>query len=195
MATKIRAQIAYEAHSERAGGKSLATGQQLPPWEKLSPEDSGRAESCRHGRREVGWPRPSQVRGMNLNAEEWRDVVGFEANYEVSSCGRVRNRNTGRILRPWIAGYCYYYVRLCQKKRAIHVLVAEAFCGPKPSLNHEVAHWDGVTTNNCATNIRWATRAENIADQRRHGTLNGSGVRGECHPRSKLSDRDVHEIR
>jgi hypothetical protein len=66
---------------------------------------------------------------------------------------------------------------------------------PKPSLNHEVAHWDGVTTNNCATNIRWATRAENIADQRRHGTLNGSGGRGECHPRSKLSDRDVHEIR
>lgn len=38
MATKTRAQIAYEAYFERAGGKPLATGQQLPPWEKLSPE-------------------------------------------------------------------------------------------------------------------------------------------------------------
>lgn len=38
MATKSKAQIAYEAYSENAGGKSLATGQPLPPWEKLSPE-------------------------------------------------------------------------------------------------------------------------------------------------------------
>jgi hypothetical protein len=38
MAIKTRAQVAYEAYFENAGGKSLATGQPLPPWEKLSPE-------------------------------------------------------------------------------------------------------------------------------------------------------------
>ena len=38
MATKIRAQIAYEAYFEWAGGKSLATGQPLPGWSSLSLE-------------------------------------------------------------------------------------------------------------------------------------------------------------
>ncbi len=35
---KTRAQIAYEAYFEAAGGKSLATGQPLPQWDALSPE-------------------------------------------------------------------------------------------------------------------------------------------------------------
>ncbi|MCL4851804.1 MAG: hypothetical protein KJZ78_10530 [Bryobacteraceae bacterium] len=38
MATKTRAQIAYEAYFERAGGKSLATGQSLPYWDALPVE-------------------------------------------------------------------------------------------------------------------------------------------------------------
>jgi hypothetical protein len=33
---KSKAQIAYEAYFEKAGGKSLATGQSLPGWEALS---------------------------------------------------------------------------------------------------------------------------------------------------------------
>ena len=34
---KSKAQIAYEAYYDCAGGKSLATGQQLPPWDRLGP--------------------------------------------------------------------------------------------------------------------------------------------------------------
>jgi len=57
-------------------------------------------------------------------SEEWRDVVGFESNYEVSSEGRVRNKHTGNTLRPWIAGYGYQYVDPGQKKRrTVHSLV------------------------------------------------------------------------
>jgi hypothetical protein len=33
---KTKAQIAYEAYFEKAGGKSLATGQSLPNWDALS---------------------------------------------------------------------------------------------------------------------------------------------------------------
>ncbi|MBL8290785.1 MAG: hypothetical protein JNN08_03050 [Bryobacterales bacterium] len=35
---KTKAQIAYEAYFEKAGGKSLATGQPLTGWNGLSPE-------------------------------------------------------------------------------------------------------------------------------------------------------------
>jgi hypothetical protein len=131
--------------------------------------------------------------------EEWRDVVGFEANYEVSSHGRVRRKDTAHVLRPWVAGAGYHYVHLHavphKRKAGIHVLVAEAFCGPKPSSEHEVAHWDGVATNNYAWNVRWATRGENIEDQRRHGTLHAPVMQGESHPRAKLRDHDVLHIR
>jgi len=132
-------------------------------------------------------------------AEEWRDVLGFEAYYDVSSHGRVRRKETGRILRPWIAGSGYYYVELRgvnrRKRVTVHILVAEAFHGPRPSPRHEVAHWDGIATHNCADNLRWATHAENVHDQQRHGTLHTPIMRGADHPRAKLTAEDVICIR
>ncbi len=143
---------------------------------------------------EARWPVPSLLSG-----DEWRDVAGFESEYEVSSHGLVRRRDTGRILRPWIAARSYHYVCLSiagRKKRVgVHVLVAEAFHGPKPSPLHEVAHHDGVGTNNIAGNLRWATHVENMQDQRRHGTLHSPVMRGAAHPRAKLRDEDVIQIR
>lgn len=35
--------------------------------------------------------------------EEWRPVLDYD-NYEVSSLGNVRNKNTGRILKPSCKG-------------------------------------------------------------------------------------------
>ncbi len=32
------AEAAYEAYRARAGGRSLATGQRIPPWEELAPQ-------------------------------------------------------------------------------------------------------------------------------------------------------------
>jgi len=134
-----------------------------------------------------------------IPAEVWRDVAGCEESYDVSSHGRVRRKETGRILRPWIAAKSYHYVDLrgvnCRRKVGVHVLVAEAFHGPKPSPRHEVAHWDGLGTHNLIGNIRWATRAENVEDQRRHGTLHPPVFRGASHPRAKLRDQDVRNIR
>jgi hypothetical protein len=134
-----------------------------------------------------------------ISAEEWRDVVGFEAHYDVSSHGRVRRKETGCILRPWIAGagYCYVELRGVNRKRrvTVHILVAEAFHGPRPSPRHEVAHWDGIATHNSADNLRWATHAENVRDQQRHGTLCTPILHGSSHPRAKLTDQDVIRIR
>jgi hypothetical protein len=132
-------------------------------------------------------------------AEVWRDVAGFEEIYEVSSHGRVRRKATGHILRPWIAAKRYHYVDLrgvnIKRKVGVHILVAEAFHGPRPSPQHEVAHWDGSGTHNFPGNLPWATHSENVGDQKRHGTLHAPVFRGAFHPRAKLRDQDVRHIR
>lgn len=55
----------------------------------------------------------------------------------------------------------------------VHVLVAEAFIGPKPSPNHEVRHDDGDPGNNFWRNLEWATRGRNTQDKKRHAGQKG----------------------
>src|SRR5690606_38480338 len=50
-----------------------------------------------------------------------------------------------------------------------HVLVAEAFIGPRPE-GAECLHGDGDHTNNMVSNLRWGTKSENQLDSVRHGT-------------------------
>lgn len=75
----------------------------------------------------------------------------------------------------------------------INALVAEAFLGPRPTADHQAAHWDGDKTHNALANIRWATPEENAADRERHGRT--FHPVGELHPQSKLTEADVIEIR
>lgn len=118
---------------------------------------------------------------MARSREVWRPVPGLSGVYEVSDRGRVRRlkpamgAKVGRILRPQIVsgqGYYKYFLSVDGKVREFRAarLVALAFIGPPPTSKHEVAHWDGNRTNNRPTNLRWATRKENIADAFRHGT-------------------------
>ena len=46
----------------------------------------------------------------------------------------------------------------------IHVIVATAFLGPKPTKEHVVDHIDTNRRNNRVENLRWITRLENILD-------------------------------
>lgn len=72
----------------------------------------------------------------------------------------------------------------------VHRLVLEAFVGPCPP-GHETLHLDGNPTNNNLENLRWGTRLENMADQRRHGVL----VAGMRHGQARHSDEVVRRIR
>jgi len=115
-----------------------------------------------------------------VSFEEWRPVVGYEGLYEVSSIGRVRSldrttshghRLTG-FMRKLPVQLGRRSVKLSKghgpRKISVHVLVAEAFHGPRPD-GQEVRHLDGDSLNNCVDNLAWGTGSENTLDQVRHG--------------------------
>lgn len=114
-------------------------------------------------------------------AEEWRSVVGYEGSYEVSDRGRVRSldrldyigrRRSGAMLHPFSddGGYLCLTLRKNGKPRkvTVHVLVLEAFVGPRPP-EMLGCHWNDIPYDNRLENLRWDTRSANMRDAVRNG--------------------------
>jgi hypothetical protein len=109
----------------------------------------------------------------------WKPVPEFVGVYEISDTGLVRRiaggrgAVAGRILRPIVMRSGHLRVRLHDLEHVdlalIHRLVARAFHG-EPQPGHEARHYDGNPRNNRVENIRWGTRAQNLADSVRLGT-------------------------
>jgi hypothetical protein len=116
---------------------------------------------------------------------EWRLIDGFE-RYAVSSDGLVYSLITKRVLSPgWqTGGYLFVGLRRDARghNRKVHVLVAEAFIGPRPK-GLVINHIDGDKLNNRVENLEYVTFTENI----RHAV--SLGLRG------KLSPEDAGHIR
>lgn len=103
-----------------------------------------------------------------LESEIWRDVDGFEGEYQVSNIGRVRSLDRfakhsigktkakikGRLLKPSYYKEGYTYCTLKDKKYKIHRLVAKAFI-PNPYNKETVNHLDEVRDNNRMWNLIW----------------------------------------
>ena len=102
--------------------------------------------------------------------EIWKDVVGFEGLYQISSLGNIRSLNYSRTktvknIKPTLThGYLRVVLRKDKKSftRAVHRLVAEAFIDNFDNLP-EVNHKDECKTNNCLDNLEWCTRKYNLS--------------------------------
>jgi hypothetical protein len=117
------------------------------------------------------------------NAEEWRDIPGYEGIYEASNLGSIRSkagktthsaRHGARVWRQRILKQKFYQnpkgridARIDLWKDGTHKtllvsrLVALAWVdGYKPGLT--VNHRDGQPLNNRADNLEWVSLADNI---------------------------------
>jgi hypothetical protein len=144
----------------------------------------------------------------NIISEEWRIVEAWP-EYEVSSLGRVKRVGggagavPGRILRQFTGtgGYLRVMVKEVRRNRlipcngrgpvSVHILVCEAFHGPRPAGLYAAAHNNGINTDNRADNLRWATYQENSDDRIAHG----NSCRGSQNPKAVLTEEQVLAIK
>lgn len=110
---------------------------------------------------------------------EWRDVVGFEGLYQVSSDGMIRQSNTLKILSPNYHGWngnWYVALKLPKDGRRYtvrpHRVVAQAFI-PNPMGYEQVNHKDMNKRNNCVDNLEWCTCRMNTMHAIQYYSSNG----------------------
>lgn len=117
------------------------------------------------------------IESVSLPNEEWRDVVGYEGHYSISSFGRLvcheryitaKNGHKHYLKRCLIKvkqndtyPSAALYLNGKRKVFYIHRLVAMMFI-PNPENKPCVDHIDCNIHNNNITNLRWVTQQENV---------------------------------
>lgn len=117
--------------------------------------------------------------------EEWRPVVGYENDYEVSNLGHVRSKDMevwggksyyikkGRMLKPGKSGTGYYTCALRGHTKKVCQMVAEAFLF-KSNPNDVVNHIDGNKLNDNVGNLEYISSSQN----NKHALV--TGLRHSC---------------
>ena len=121
------------------------------------------------------------LRNEEPSDERWKPVVGWEGFDEVSDWGRVR-----RIVKQHKSGG-YPGVTLSipgrrTKRVRVHLLVLEAFRGPRP-YRQEALHGNDIAYDNRAVNLRWGRAA------RTWPIAAGSSPSGSANYRRRVSAR------
>jgi len=116
---------------------------------------------------------------MLQNQENWASINNY-LNYQISTHGRVRNANSGKIMKSYTRDDGYQTIPLCEngirKNHRIHRLVAEAFI-PNPNNYPCIDHIDRSRVNNNYNNLRWVTNAMNSKNRSKQSN-NSSGITG-----------------
>ena len=127
--------------------------------------------------------------------EIWKDIAGYEGDYQVSNLGRVKSLYKGeRILKPKRHTGGYLQTALYRNSKAdyrfIHRLVAEAFIS-NPENKPTVNHLDGDKTNNRTDNLEWSTQHEN----NQHAVTTGLVKSGGSDRRASVTNEIAQAIR
>lgn len=104
-----------------------------------------------------------------MKKEIWKDVLGYEGRYQISSLGRLKGPRGITEGSVGSRGYIQVCLRRPKEKygetKNVHVLVAEMFLGKRPEGMH-VCHADGNKNNNELSNLRYDTPKNNWDDFR-----------------------------
>jgi len=142
--------------------------------------------------------------------EIWKDIPGFEGNYQASNLGRIRSLDRkiwcpsnksfsfikGKILKPDGCDKPYYQISLYKngpKHFLVHRLIAMTFI-PNPNNYPEINHKNLNKYDNRAFNLEWCTRLHNQRHAHRNGKYN-SFPKGEQHYNAVLTNEAVRHIR
>lgn len=105
---------------------------------------------------------------LELENEEWKDIIGYDGDYQISNYGRIKSlkRKKPLIMSPILGRTQDYYVigltkNNIKKRFSLDRLVAEHFI-PNPNNLPEVNHIDENTKNNKVDNLEWVTHSQNI---------------------------------
>jgi hypothetical protein len=117
--------------------------------------------------------------------EEWRDVPGYEGEYQASSQGRLRSLDRdlvtnnqygrcvkslkGKVLAPAQNAAGYFFAAFKGHTVAVHRMVCLAYHGYAPDGKWIAAHRDDDRTNNAPSNLYWASPSENGFAKVRNG--------------------------
>ena len=123
---------------------------------------------------------------MDITAEVWKDVVGYEGHYKISNQGRVKALTktvikagkpyvlTEKILAIRSGGVGYSRVQLCKdgalKEFYVHRLVGQHFI-PNPDSLPQINHMDSVKLNNYVSNLEWCTASHNQLHRFSHARM------------------------
>lgn len=149
---------------------------------------------------------------LNLEEEIWKPH--YDSNfplYLVSSQGRIKNKNTNRILKQSLTNYKirnkngtrralvqYYQIVLrdINNKNTnfrVHRLVLSTFKGLPPNPNMQCSHINGNPLDNNINNLEWTTPIQNNRMKIIHGT--NHGMKGETNGFAKLKNEEVIHIK
>jgi hypothetical protein len=124
-----------------------------------------------------------------MNCEIWKDIPGYEGEYQASDQGRIKSlsrtvRSSNQsssfdftlkesILQPGKRDKCGHLSVVLHNPRksfGVHKLVMLAFVG-KPPSGCCVLHNNGNPADNRLSNLRYDTQSENIIDVFRQGRV------------------------
>lgn len=148
---------------------------------------------------------------MENQKEIWKQVIGYEASYAVSSLVNVKSIDRevkhnyggvavkkGKDLKKISDKDGYLFVNLKKEQKGssqrVHRLVAIAFI-PNPESKPHVNHKNGIKFDNHLENLEWNTLSENRTHAYCTGLQNGLNRRGIKSNFNKLSESQVLEIR
>lgn len=129
--------------------------------------------------------------------EVWEDIEGYNSKFQISNLGRVKNTETGKILKTYKDRYGYITTAIKYKGKTkhylIHRLIATAFI-PNTENKPHINHINTIRDDNRIENLEWTTPKENNNNPltRKHLStamkIYGSmlGKKGKLCPNSKI---------